>query len=260
MAGETQAQQGDAGTTTAAGGEAQGGDQQTFSAEEVQKLRDLNQRLKGQLTDVEKKYKTFSDIYKDIDPDEAKALKEQKAQLERELASKDPAKMEELFERKHQKVREEYEGKLTSKDTELQKAMKELKTLKVTDRVMTDIGSLFNPDAQKFIKREVEDRCDLDEDGSIVVKDENGEVMYKGARPLTPKEFGEQLALQYPSLAKSTVTPGGKDATPGEKRPSRFKVPQNWDEWMAMPNRDAVYAQLSYEDKRRLAATKRFGT
>lgn len=234
-------------------------EQDQVTPEAYKKAIERAQRLEGQLRDTEKKYSTFSSMYKDIDPDEARQLKEEKIKLERELASKDPAKQQELHAREIGKIKEEYDGKLTNLAQELEKTKKLNKELAVTDRVLTKIGKLFTDDSQKLIKRVVQERCDLDDDGSIVVKDESGEIMYKGARPMTPEEFGDELVKEFPSLARATATPGGKDATPGEKRSSRFKVPETWDEWQAMPNAQAVWNQLSHEERRKIAKTKRFG-
>lgn len=234
-------------------------DQEPINPDAYKKAVERAQKLEGQLKDIEKKYSTFSSMYKDIDPDEARQLKEEKLKLEKELASKDPAKQQELHARELGKFKEEYEGKLKSVTEELEKTRKLNKELAVTDRVLSKIGKLFTDDSQKLIKRVVQERCDLDDDGTIVVKDESGEVMYKGARPMTPEEFGEELVKEFPSLARSTATPGGKDATPGEKRSSRFKVPETWDEWQAMPNAQAVWNQLSHEERRKIAKTKRFG-
>lgn len=225
-------------------------DQPPVSIEEFTKLRDQNQRLKGQLTDVEKKYNQFTSIYKDIDPDEAKQLKSKLEEAERKAAEKDPAKLEELFERKMNKFRSEVETERTGLTQKLAAYEKEVKTLKVTDKVMSEISSLFNQDAIKFIKREVEDYCDLDEDGCIVVKDENGEPLFRNGKYLGVKDFGEMLAEKYPSLAKAQGAGGTKDATPGQKTAGRNlnKTPQSWAELQAMPNAREVLDRLKRED------------
>lgn len=249
----------DANTTQGAEAQDQQQGQQGISPEEVSKLREQNQRLKGQLTDVEKKFQQFTSIYKDIDPDEVKKLRHEKEEAERKAAQADPAKLEELFHRKTQKVLEEKEAEKRALQEENARLAKSYKELAVTDRVLSKISKLFTDDSLKLVKRVVQERCDLDEDGTIVVKGEDGDVLYKGARPMTPEEFGEELVKEFPSLARPTGTPGGKDATPGEKRPGRFKVPETMAELQSMPNAQAIWAQLSLEDKRRLAKTQKFG-
>lgn len=220
------------------------------SMEEVVKLKERNQKLQGQLMDIEKKYSTFASMYKDIDPDEYKTLKSKLEEVEKKSASNDPAKLEELFERKLQKYRSEVENEKSTLIQQLESLKKTNRTLAVTDKVMSEISSMFNPDAIKFVKREVEELCDLDEDGSIVVKDENGDIMYKGARPLTLKEFAEVLMDKYPSLAKASGVSGTKDMTPGQVSRSRNvnKVPQSWAELQAMPNAREVLERLKRED------------
>ena len=222
----------------------------SVSVDELTKLREQNQRLKGQLTDTEKKYSQFANMYKDIDPDEAKQLKQRLEEAERKAAEKDPAKLEELFDRKFKKYRDEAETEKSSLLQRLQGYEKEIKTLKVTDRVMVEISALFNQDALKFIKREVEEFCDLDEDGTIVVKDENGDPMFRNGKYLGIKDFGEMLAEKYPSLAKPMGSGGGRDATPGQRSQGRGlnKVPQSYAELQAMPNGREVLERLRRED------------
>lgn len=241
-------------------GQGTGEEQQTFTADEVKKLKDTNQRLQGKLTDIEKKYEQFSSMYRDIDPDEIKALRQKAEEAEKKAAERDPTKLEELFERKRAKEREEYEGKLTTKDKELEQIRRELKSLKVTDRVMGEIGKFFTDDSQRFIKREVEERCDLDEDGTIIVRGDQGEILYRGARPMTAKEFGELLCQQYPSLAKSTATPGGKDVVPGQKVTQRvLREPETLREFVDMGSPKEVWDKLPSDKKLAFAQQMKVG-
>ncbi len=48
----------------------------------------------------EGEHEKFTSMYKDIDPDEARKLKEKNEELERKAIEKDPAKMEESFNKK----------------------------------------------------------------------------------------------------------------------------------------------------------------
>lgn len=219
-------------------------------SDDTQKAQEKIQRLQGLLATKEKEYARMASIYKDIDPDEYKSLKAKLEEKEREAAEKDPQKMEELFQRKLDKIRNELETERDSLREQLEGLAKVNKTLAVTDKVMSEIGGLFNQDAAKWIKKEVEESCDLDEDGSIVVKDDNGDVLYKGARPMTLKEYGEYLVERYPSLAKASGVSGVKDATPGQKSGVRSsnKIPQSYAELQAMPNPKEVLDRLKRED------------
>lgn len=254
---QNQGQQGQQGQGAPAG---DGGEQQTFTAEEVKKLKEINQRLQGKVTEAEKKYDTFASMYRDIDPDEVKRLRQEKEDAERKIAENDPRKLEELFERKRQKEREEYEGKLTNFQKENEQFKRELKTLKVTDRVIGEIGKLFNDDALRFIKREVEEHCDLDDDGTILVKSDDGEVLYRGVRPMSVKEYGEYLITQFPSLAKSTATPGGKDAIPGQKVMHRgVKLPDTYEEFRQMGSPREIWDKLPGDKKVEFAQHMKVG-
>ena len=115
---------------------------------------------------------------------------------------------------------------------------------------MAEISGLFNKDALKFIKREVEERCDLDEDGSIVVKNEHGEAIFKNGKYLGINDLGEMLVEQYPSLAKSTGTGGGKDAAQGTKMTTRGtgRIPETFAELQQMPNPREVLDRLKREN------------
>jgi hypothetical protein len=223
--------------------------EEPVSAADFKKERDKNQKLFAELTDIKKKYETFANTYKEIDPDEYKGLKAKNEELERKAAEKDPAKMEEHIEKKLNKHRSEWEQKEKTLTERLAQLEKENYSLAVTDKVMTEIGGMFNSDTHKFIKGEIASRCVKEDDGTIVVKDAQGDTVYKGARPMTVKEFGELLAEEFPSMAKATGTPGGKDATPGQKTGNRSnKEPQSMAEINAMPNPHEALDRIKKEN------------
>lgn len=215
--------------------------------EELQRERAKAQKLFAELTDIKKKHEQFASMYKDIDPDEARKLKEKNEELERKAIEKDPAKMEESFNKKIQKMQSDLQAQLDAAIKERDAIKAENKTMKVTDKVMAEIGPMFNDDAIKFIKREVEQFCDLDDDGStIIVKDEDGNVQFRNGKYLGIRDFGDMLAERHPSLAKPRGVGGAKDATQGTKRPGgqSGKVPESYAELMAMPNSKQVLADL----------------
>ena len=224
--------------------------EETPVVDEAQKTQEKIQRLQGLLASKEKEYNRVVSVYKDIDPEEYRSLKAKLEEKEREAAEKDPQKMEELFQRKLDRIRSELESERNSLKEQVEALGKANKTLAVTDKVMSEISGMFNQDALRWIKREVEESCDLDEDGSIVVKDDDGDVIYKGARPMTLKEYGEYLAEKYPSLAKASGVSGVKDMTPGVKSAGRAtnKVPQTYAELQALPNAKEVLERLKKED------------
>jgi hypothetical protein len=219
-------------------------------ADESQKMQEKIQRLQGLLTSKEKEYNRVVSVYKDIDPEEYRSLRQKLEEKEREAADKDPQKLEELFQRKFDKYRNEVETERQTLKEQLDALSRVNKSLAVTDKVMSEISGLFNQDAIRWIKREVEESCDLDEDGSIVVKDDSGDILYKGTRPMTPKEYGELLVEKYPSLAKASGISGVKDATPGQRSAPRGsnKVPETWAELQAMPNARETLERLKKEN------------
>lgn len=237
-------------TTVAEGNDTQGS-QATQGSDDYTKLIQKNQRLQGQYVELEKKWKEFTSMYKDIDPDEYKQLKGKLEEAEKKAAEKDPAKMEELFERKLSKLRNDFNSEKETLTQQLENLRKQNKTLAVTDKVMGEISSFFNQDALKFIKREVEESCELDDDGTIIIKDDNGDILYKGSKPLTIKEYGELLAEKYPSLARFQGSGGSRDMTPGQKVPGNRgsnRVPETYAELQAMPNAKEVLARLQKEN------------
>jgi len=219
-------------------------------SDDAQKMQEKIQRLQGLLASKEKEYNRVVSVYKDIDPDEYRSLRQKLEEKEREAAEKDPQKMEELFQRKFDKYRNEAETEKQTLKEQLDALSRVNKTLAVTDKVMSEISGMFNQDAIRWIKREVEESCDLDEDGSIVVKDDSGDILYKGTRPMTPKEYGELLVEKYPSLAKASGISGAKDATPGQRAAPRGgnKVPESWAELQAMPNAREMLERLKREN------------
>ncbi len=235
-------------STTGHGAEGNNGsDDGVQTNDELARERAKSQKLFAELTDLKKTYQQFTSMYKDIDPDEARKLKEKNEELERKAIEKDPAKMEEMFNRKFTRFQTEMAEKEASLTKELEKYKKENKTLRVTDKVMAEIGSLFNEDALKFIKREVEEFCDLDDDGStIVVKDEDGNVQFRNGKIIGIKDFGEQLIEKYPSLARARGVGGAKDASPGPKRQGAGsgRIPETYAELQSMPNSKAVFDEL----------------
>ena len=232
-----------------AGSNNDGGQAQTFTAEEYQKVVERAQRFEGLLKDTEVKYKEVSKKIEGIDFDDYKAQKAKNEELEKKLAESDPKKLEEYHDKRFQKALNGWntERDELTKDRDALKA--QVKSYAVTDKVMNEIGGLFNDDVRHFIKAEVEKLCDLDDEGQIYVKGEDGKPALKGYRPLTIKDLGEQLVEKYPSMARSTASGGSKGASPGEKTNGRVRgLPQSYAELQSMPNSKEVLAKIQREE------------
>jgi hypothetical protein len=203
----------------------------------------------GKLTELEKQVEKF----KGIDPQEFFALKSAADQAEKDKALKSPDKLEEHWNKKFLDARKEWDGKLSTYEQENQQLKNQIRNLKITDKVMLEVGPLFNPDTHRWIKSEVERRADLDQDGNLVFKDETGEVMFSPTRrtePLSIKEFGAILVGEFPSAAKPTSGGGSADMTKGNRTNGHHsRVPTTLEELNAMPNPRDTLAKMSAEDR-----------
>ncbi len=236
----------------------------TFTPDDVKKLQDRSQRMEALAKDWEVKAKKYEGILKDVDPDEYKTLKKALEDKDKELAAKDPAKLEELWNKKFDRFRTEVEGEKSELQKELEKLRNQNKSLAVTDKVMTSISKHFHGDVLDIVKGLVEKHCDLDADGNIIARDANGEPLYSPknrALPMNIEEFGEWLRDQRKSLAVPTHTGGTKDVTDGQRVSSRAggKIPTTYDELAAMPNPKEVFSKLTSEQQMAIARTTPMG-
>jgi hypothetical protein len=227
-----------------------GGEPQTFTAEEVKALRDAAAKKDRELKEVRAQFTEFQKKFEGIDLDEYRKTQEEKARLERELVAKDPQKLEEHHEKKAQKLRTEYETRLKESTDRVAQLERQVKTLAVTDRVMTEVAGQFNEDVLDLVKGIVEQAADRDDDGQIFFKDENGDPLYNGARYLTAKEFAAQLIDRKPSLAKPVGSSGTQNATPVQKGRG-VRKPTSHAEWAAMPEpqKTQAYNALTHDEK-----------
>jgi hypothetical protein len=224
----------------------EGSNAQGEGQNELAKLRARAERFEGMTRDLEKKLER----YKNIDPDKYKATLEELENLSKAQAEKDPAENEKRWEKKEKELRAQLGKELDEHKTASERMAAELKTLRVTDKVMLEIGGLFNDDARRFIKMEIERAGDL-EDGDIIFKDEKGHVIYgQNGLPISVKEFGEKLAKDYPSLAKPTGIGGTKKE--GEKVAHRGGLPKTFREMSALAPalHKQAYDALSLDEKK----------
>ena len=120
-------------------------------SDDAQKMQEKIQRLQGLLASKEKEYNRVVSVYKDIDPEEYRSLRQKLEEKEREAAEKDPQKMEELFQRKFDKYRNEVETERQTLKEQLEALSRVNKTLAVTDKVMSEISGMFNQDALRWV-------------------------------------------------------------------------------------------------------------
>lgn len=222
--------------------------------------KEARRAAQGRLADMEAKLQAFEGI----DPAAIREIIAEKERLAEEMRKKDPAKLEEHFKAEKQRLIDTYESKLKAALEENAKLKAQNKSLTVTDKVMASIGKYFNDDVLDIVKTVVERHCDLDEAGQIVIRDENGEEMPSPKNrmlPISIEEFGQWLVEKRPSLAKPIGMGGTASASQGEraKRGANGRIPATYAELQAMPNAKEIWANLSYEEKSKLASTMRFG-
>jgi DNA-directed RNA polymerase subunit F len=178
------------------------GDNTTVSAEEYNKLKTQVQNWQAKATDYEKRFAG-------IDPDAVKAKLEDYELLRKESAKTDPDKFDKWAKSESDKIRSEIAKELKEARELADRYGRENKELKVTDRVFATISPKFNPDTADIIKDYTRRYCDIDDTGSIIIKDDNGKERYKdGNVRMTAEDFGTWLANKYPSLATATFKPG----------------------------------------------------
>lgn len=235
----------------------QDNDSGVIPAYRYEQLDKAHKNAVGRLTELEKTLEKF----KGIDPDEFFALKTAQEEEAKRQASKSPDKLEEHWNKKLNDARKEWDGKLSTFEEENKKLKSQIRSLQITDKVMAEVGPLFNQDTHRWIKAEVERRADLDQDGNLVFKDEKGDVMFSPSRrtePLSIKEFGEMLVKEFPSAAKPTSGGGSADMTRGNRTNGHHsKAPTTLDELNAMPNPREVLAKMTAEERQVLMKNTR---
>lgn len=221
--------------------------QPTVSVEEFNKLRERAQNFEARVVDFEKRYKN-------IDPEEHKALKEEIGLLRRETVGGDPKKIEEFLTKERAELEKRFSGKLTETETALQEATKRLKRAEVVNPAMITAAKFFNDDALPLLQPIIEGSLDM-EDGKIVVK-QDGKIVPSTKNPrlaaMPVEEFLESLIEKHPSLAKPTIGAGGKDSA-SKRTPSVMGEGKSLQDFASMPDRGReAFKQMKPEDLKKL--------
>lgn len=228
-------------------GQSQEPTQSTAPKVDVAALEAKYQREQARAVDLEKKLERFSDI----DPDKYRAVLEDYDNLRREKAEGDPQEMERLINEKKAELEERYSSHLTEKDGRISTLEKELKQLRVTDKLLSQAAAKFNDDALSLLKSQIEQEADLLE-GEIVIKDKNGEVRVSPQdprRPMSAEEYLNELASRYPSTVKSDFRGGSKPS--GETRNGHSHGDITVEQYAAMTREEQL--QLDPQTRGKLA-------
>lgn len=170
-------------------------------------------------TDLEKKLAQF----KDIDPVEYKAIKEDYNSMKEKLNSADTGTKpnnDEKMRRFKEEIENPYKQKLSQFETEAQKTAARLKELTVENKAVRKITEIFADDVHEDVKRALLANTALKDD-DVVIVDADGNVKYSNKEPGKPMSMDEWLhdyANNRPSMVKTKATGGARE--PGTSKPS----------------------------------------
>ncbi len=183
--------------------------------------------FEAKLTDYEKKFKG-------VDIEALRAKAEERDLLIAEAANRDPKKFETELEKRVSELRKNLQKELEDKDALTSKLISENKELKVVNKVFGDHASKFVDTAHSQLKREIRDNLDVDEDGNIFIKGENGKPLYSKTKPaqlMTVDEYVNELIELYPHMAKNPNLSGGKKDTEKMGAVGANTLPAGFDTW-----------------------------
>ncbi|CAK7070100.1 MAG: hypothetical protein KER_03079 [Kerstersia gyiorum] len=196
---------------------------------EVSGLKAKNQELIGTNKTVKSELDALKGQFDGLDIDAVKGLL-QRASQDEETKLIAEGKLDQVFERRTERLRGELDKSLKAEQEARVKAESRAKALE--SRALGDVirSAAIEAGAEKsalddFILRGSA-IWTLDEDGKAVAQ-QDGEVIYgkDGKTPLTPKEWAESLRESAPHLfprAQGAGTPGGGRGAPGTKKRSEM--------------------------------------
>jgi hypothetical protein len=179
--------------------------QQNFQREEEKR-----QRLEAELVDLKKRFEPFEKV----DLTQLRADAEAYHQMRKDTA-KTPEEIDKLVTDKEKRIRAEVQKELDELKNKEHTLSSRVKELEIVDRAMSQIGGIFNDDMQDFVKGHVRVCVDKNDAGELIVRDERGELRYSRTdrtKPMTLREFAEEIAEKHPSTAKPTQTKGAMQA------------------------------------------------
>lgn len=216
-------------------------------AEEFNKAQERARNFEAKLTDLEKRFKG-------VDPEEARALREEVALLRKDAAGGDPKKIDDLIARERGEIEKRFSSKLTETESALSEAQKRLKRAEVVNPALMTAAKFFNNDALPLLQPVLESALDF-EDGKIVVK-QDGRVVPSVKNPriaaMPLEEFLESLVEKHPSLAKPTLAAGGKEGVT-RSLSSSFGQGQTISDFAKMPDRGKeAFKNMKIEDLKKV--------
>lgn len=151
----------------------------------------------GQATDYEKKLQKYGG---------EEAIEAMKAELDslKTKEAKTPKEVEALIAERTEAATKsiieqtkELEEKLTTTAARLHK-------IEVIDAATNEIAGVFSPDIQNVVKEMyINKYVKKDDDGALIVTDENEQPRYVGSQKMTVKDFAEEILEKHPSFGAS---------------------------------------------------------
>jgi hypothetical protein len=201
-------------------------DEYSKVVQDFQREQDKARRLEGEVVDVRKRLEPLEKV--DLVALKAKA---EELDLLKQQNAKTPDEIKQLIKEKETAIRAEIQRELDENKTALQKYQSENKELRVVDKAMGEIGKHFNDDMHPFVKQYVRQSVDVNDRGEYVIKDDSGDVRYSKVdrtKPMSLKEYADELAERHPSAARPTGTSGGMHAGTKSNGISGEMTPQKW--------------------------------
>jgi predicted RNase H-like nuclease (RuvC/YqgF family) len=172
-----------------------------ISIEEYNNLKSLSSQIdifKKQIADKENQYASLASEYEDFKSKKVKT------------PSKDEIEAE---------LRKEYGDKLKSYEEQTKDLSTKIKSLTVTDKVVSQLQGKVVASAIPWLRQEIEKECDLEgdySDGQVIVKDKNGNIRWSANQPDKKMDIDEYVGLlssRYPDFFVSTARGGEKDTS-----------------------------------------------
>lgn len=191
----------------------------TYTQKDIDIERGHAQHFKSQLDELTTKMKAFEGL--DVEGLKAKARRAE--ELENQNALGDPKKLEERIQSARAEAETAAQKRFGDKLTELEglttQQAKELHSLRVTNVAVQKAAEVgYAADGIKFLKREVDARCEF-QDGKIIVKGDDGKPLYSKTNPRELMELDEWLTIfgeENPCLMEPTTRKGASDGTKGK--------------------------------------------
>ena len=136
------------------------------------------------------------------------------------------------------RLRKEYGEKLTSAEQAKADFEKKYKSAVVTDKVLAELqANKMFPWASQYLKQMIEQECDLDEAGNLIIKDQNGNPRWSAKHPdkkMDTLEYIEGFKTRQPEFFESTSKSGVPDGTIKTPAGNASGKAPTWDEIVSM--------------------------